>query len=272
MTVPGSPAAGAYCRMTDPGAGPACRNCGAALDVPRRVSPSGWVEQPPIRDMARIRFGESSCQITGTLVPIAEVALHNEDRGVFFSLPVLLHVDPAVRLEPPKPQQTARQEILPNELAALVYAYRPGHLAVSADAAGEIVAVPLRSDQIIDVYGRHFLMASSNVGYRSAYTGLDVKLTKGAMTGLRPAGLYKTQFTALCDLGLLLLHAGGAVTIRDLAEGEEFSFNSNHHEGKIIWLQLRGRGRGRVAIQSVYDPPAITPPLYLETGASVQRW
>ena len=99
MSMP--PAQGAYtcpyCRMASEGTGGACPHCGAPVDVRRRVTDSGWVEQPPIRDMARIRFNRSTCQISGTYVPVAEMGLHDND-WVYFSHHVLLHTDPQVRL------------------------------------------------------------------------------------------------------------------------------------------------------------------------------
>ena len=52
-----------------------CPNCGAPVDVRRRVSDSGWVEQPAIKDMAKIQFGQSFCQVEGTLVPSADFTL-----------------------------------------------------------------------------------------------------------------------------------------------------------------------------------------------------
>ena len=48
-----------YCRQpSDPGS-PTCPMCGAPVDIRSVVSDSGWVEQPPIRDMARLQFGQS---------------------------------------------------------------------------------------------------------------------------------------------------------------------------------------------------------------------
>ena len=62
-----------YCRTASDGGGGTCPHCGAPVDVRLRVTDSGWVEQPPIRDMARIRFGRSTCQISGEYVPVAEM-------------------------------------------------------------------------------------------------------------------------------------------------------------------------------------------------------
>ena len=87
-----------YCRIPSDGGGTTCPHCGAPVDVRARVSDSGWAEQPPIRDMARIRFNRSTCQISGKYVPVAEMNLHDED-WVYFSHHVLLHTDPQVRLD-----------------------------------------------------------------------------------------------------------------------------------------------------------------------------
>ena len=87
-----------YCRIPSDGRGGTCPHCGAPVDVRERVSDSGWAEQPPIRDMARIHFSRSTCQIIGKYVPVAEMDLHDDD-WVYFSHHVLLHTDPRVRLD-----------------------------------------------------------------------------------------------------------------------------------------------------------------------------
>ena len=67
-----------YCRQpSDPGS-PTCPLCGAPGDTRSVVSDSGWVEQPPIRDMARLQLGQSHCQIAGSTVPAAEFTLAPE--------------------------------------------------------------------------------------------------------------------------------------------------------------------------------------------------
>src|ERR1051326_9541870 len=107
MTMP--PPQGAYtcpyCRMASDGGG-TCPHCGAPVDVRLKVADPGWIEQPPIRDMAHIRFGHSTCQVSGVYVPVAEMALHDED-WVYFSHHVLLHIDPNIRLRNlPAPKST----------------------------------------------------------------------------------------------------------------------------------------------------------------------
>ena len=56
-----------------------CPHCGAPVDIRARVSDSGWVEQPPVRDMARIQFGRSTCQIEGTCVPVVDMGLEGNN-------------------------------------------------------------------------------------------------------------------------------------------------------------------------------------------------
>jgi hypothetical protein len=73
-----------FCRLQSDGSGTTCPHCGAPTEVRIRVTDSGWAEQPPIRDMARIRFNRSTCQITGRYVPVAEMQLDQSD-SVYFS-------------------------------------------------------------------------------------------------------------------------------------------------------------------------------------------
>src|ERR1035438_7478139 len=144
MSMP--PAQGAYtcpyCRMASEGGDGTCPHCGAPVDVRRRVSDSGWVEQPPIRDMARIRFGRSTCQISGTYVPVADMGLHDDD-WVYFSHHVLLHTEPRVRLGN-LPMRGGWNRMRAGLPLIMMRAQGPGHIAFSADAPGETLAVPLR--------------------------------------------------------------------------------------------------------------------------------
>ena len=79
-----------YCRMVHPAGGASCPSCGAALDIRTAISRSGWVEQPPIKDMARIQFGQSRVQIEGTYVPVADFNLVGQE-WIYFSQSMVLH-------------------------------------------------------------------------------------------------------------------------------------------------------------------------------------
>src|SRR5690242_11629562 len=75
-----------------------CPACGSPVDVKAVRTESGWYELPPIKDMARLQFGQSTCQIEGAYVPVADVNLHEGD-SVYFTHHVLLWKDVAVRLD-----------------------------------------------------------------------------------------------------------------------------------------------------------------------------
>src|SRR5215469_11129152 len=153
-----------YCRMASEGDGHTCPRCGAPIDVRLRVSVSGWVKQPPIRDMARIRFNRSTCQISGTYVPVAEMKLHEED-WVYFSHHALLHTDPQVRLETLK-MGGGWNRVLAGMPLFMMRAQGPGYVAFSANHPGETLAIPLEHNQAVDVVEHRFLVATGNVTYQ----------------------------------------------------------------------------------------------------------
>src|SRR5260221_13085968 len=70
-----------------------CPACGASLDVRLTVTESGWAEVPGRRDMAKIQMGNSSLQIEGALVPVADYNLSAGDM-VYFTRHVLLWQEP----------------------------------------------------------------------------------------------------------------------------------------------------------------------------------
>src|SRR3954452_2597959 len=84
-----------WCKSQNPGTAAACRSCGAPLDVRNMVSDSGWREAPRIRDMTEIHFGNSTCQVEGEIVPVAEMALGQGD-AVYYEHHVLLWKEDSV--------------------------------------------------------------------------------------------------------------------------------------------------------------------------------
>jgi uncharacterized protein (AIM24 family) len=298
--MPTPPAAGTYtcpyCRMASDGGGGTCPCCGAPLDVRARVSPSGWAQQPPIRDMARIHFSRSTCQISGTYVPVAEMNLHDDD-WVYFSHHVLLHTDPRVRLDTMK-LAGGWNRILAGMPLIMMRAQGPGHIAFSADEPGETLAVPLHPNQAIDVVEHHFLVATGNVQFQWEQSGVWFATRDGDEQETHyPLGRTMDRFMAHGGPGLLLLHALGNTFIRDLAQGESilvapggliwkdrtvsthlhfeyprgrYWFSSSRYEAKSAWLALRGPGR--VAIQSVFKRPETVGAVVSSSGATTQRW
>src|SRR5882724_5677234 len=74
-----------------------CRACGAPLDIRNLVSESGWREAPRIRDMTEIHFGNSTCQVEGEIVPVAEINLAPND-AIFFEHHLMLWKEEQVQL------------------------------------------------------------------------------------------------------------------------------------------------------------------------------
>src|SRR5947199_9046951 len=78
-----------WCTSQSPTGEASCRSCGAPLDVKNLVSDSGWREAPRLRDMTRVHFGQSTCQVEGEIVPAFEVNLAAGE-SVYFEHHVLL--------------------------------------------------------------------------------------------------------------------------------------------------------------------------------------
>ena len=271
MTMPPAQAAYTcpYCRMASDGGGGTCPACGAPIDVRLKVSDSGWVEQPPIRDLAHIRFGHSTCQVSGMYVPVAEMALHDED-WVYFSHHVLLHTDPNIRLGA-LPMKGGWQRMRAGMPLIMMRAQGPGHIAFSADAPGETLAVPLSAGRAIDVVEHRFLVATGNVAYQWQNSNIWFTTQDGDDEEWHyPLGKTIDQFAATGGNGLLLLHAPGNTFIRDLAPRQrilvqpsgliwkdqsvrmflhfeyphgQYWFSSSRYQAKATWLTLEGPGR-----------------------------
>jgi uncharacterized protein (AIM24 family) len=285
-----------WCRIPSAGADATCPHCGAPIDVRARVSRSGWAEQPPIRDMARIRFNRSTCQISGSYVPVAEMKLDQED-SVYFSHHVLLHCDTSVNLEMTK-MSGGWNRVLAGMPLRMMTARGPGFIAISADHPGETLAVPLPAGHAIDVVEHRFLVATSNVAFQWENSGIWYTTQSGDDTETHyPLGRTMDRFTAQGGHGLLLLHAPGNTFIRDLQPGErilmqpggliykdrsvrmflhfeyphgQYWFSSARYQAKAVWLTLQGPGR--VAVQSVFERPELVGSVRNTSGSTTQYW
>jgi len=287
-----------YCRQPSDSSQPTCPLCGAPVDIREEVSDSGWIEQPAIRDMARIQFGQSHVQITGTRVPTAEFTLAPQD-WIYFSHHVLLWTDPQTRLDSFRMKGGWNRQLAGMPLVMMT-AQGPGHISLSDDHAGEVIAVPLHHGQSMWVREHRFLGATGNVGYD--WDSNHVWYTTG--TGdekewHHPMGQYGDIFTASGGNGLLLLHSPGNTFIRDLRHGQSLlvqpssllykdpsiqmhlhleyprnqgiSFFSNRLDYRNLWVRLTGQGR--VAVQSVYQPAEECEPISdTSFGTTRHRW
>jgi len=285
-----------YCRMESEGTTTTCLRCGAPVDVRIRVSNSGWAEQPAIRDMARLRFNRSTCQVSGAYVPVAEFNMHAED-SVYFSHHVLLHTEPSVQLDALKMAGGWNRRLAGMPLMML-RASGPGHLAISADHPGETLAVPMHQNQAIDVVEHKFLVATTNINYMWERSGVWFTTGSGDDTEYHyPLGQMMDRFTAVDSHGLLLLHAPGNTFIRDLQPGQhimiqpssliwkdrtvgmhlhfeyprgQYWFSSARWQAKSVWLTLTGPGR--VAIQSVFERPETVGSVSGGSYRTTQYW
>ncbi|GAB1639734.1 hypothetical protein KRMM14A1259_01570 [Krasilnikovia sp. MM14-A1259] len=277
MTIPEGHVTCRYCRMVHPAGGTSCPSCGAALDIRTAISRSGWVEQPPIKDMARIQFGQSRVQIEGTYVPVADFALAEPD-WIFFSHHSLLWTEPNVRLSSTS-LAGGWKRMMSGLPLIMMEARGPGRIALSGDRAGEMVALPLMPGRQIWTREHRFLTATGNISYTWQPTGIWYITGSGDDRETHfPVGQYGDIFAAQQTPGLILLHAPGNTFLRDLAPGEtvlvqpgallyrDISVTVHLHveypqraptasarqafSQRTIWLRLVGPGR--VAVSSVF--------------------
>jgi uncharacterized protein (AIM24 family) len=226
--------------------------------------------------MARIQFGQSSCQIEGAYVPVADMNVAGDD-AVYFSHHVLLWQEPSVQLSP-MAMKGGWKRVKAGMPLVMMEARGPGHIAFSEDRAGEVIAYPLDPGQAVDVREHHFLVASTSVTYDWFNTNIYFRTQNGDDTETHyPLGMYMDRFSSSSAPGLLLLHAGGNTFLRQLAPGETIFIKPPallfkdptvemwlhfEHPGntfrtwgqwgnRYIWLAMRGPGR--IAIQSSYE-------------------
>ena len=253
-----------------------CPSCGAEVDLAALITESGWVQLPGRRDMAKLQFGQSYCQIEGQFVPVADVALAGTD-SVYFSHHVLLWKEPRVNLQTMS-LRAGWKRLMAGMPLIMTQAQGPGHIAFSHDAPGELIAIPLQTGQVVDVREGLFMVATGQVGYDWFDPGIWFRVQNGndAET-VYPVGYAMDRFGAAAAPGLLLLHAAGNVFVRRLTAQQTilvkptaFVFKdpavSMHlyfemprgplsfwsGSMKHVWLRLSGPGR--VAIKSVSEP------------------
>jgi uncharacterized protein (AIM24 family) len=271
-----SPADAHHCRWCGAAidsAALSCPGCGAPVERSVRPTNSGWLEQPPIKNMARLRVGASTCQIEGIYVPVADFNLAAGD-GVYFAHHVLLWKDQQVQIKR-MPLQGAFTRAMAGMPVIMTEAHGPGHIAFSRDEPGEMIALPLQPGQSIDVRENLLLAATGNVHYDWINTGVWYATQRENNLNYHyPAGQFMDRFTAPHEPGLVLLHASGNVMVRELSAGQtmlikptalvymdravrlgiEWQYLPGHPMGphRLIWLHVGGPGR--VAIQSAYEP------------------
>jgi len=268
-----------WCGHASDAGSSSCPRCGAPVDVRMAASDSGWAQLPAIKDMARIQFGQSFCQIEGNYVPVADFKLDGGD-GVYFTHHLLLWKDEQVQISN-MPLAKGWKRMFAGLPLIMTQAHGPGRIAFSKDAPGELVALPLDAGQSVDVREHVFMIATSQVAYDWFQTGIWFTTHEDKSTETHyPIGMFMDRFTAGPAPGLLLLHGNGNVFVRNLQPGQTIAIKPTsllfkdptvsmnlHLEypggtygafqswgrwgNRYVWLHLRGPGR--VAIQSHFE-------------------
>jgi uncharacterized protein (AIM24 family) len=253
-----------------------CPRCGATLNMQKVVAPSRWSQLPARKDMAKLQFGNSFCQIEGLYVPVADMNLAAGD-SVYFSHHVLLWKDPHVDITTMS-LRGGWKRLFAGMPLIMTQAQGPGHIAFSKDEPGELIPLPLQPGQSIDVKEHLFLAATGNVAYDWFQTNVWFQTQSGDDKETHyPVGMFMDRFSSPQTPGLLLLHAGGNIFVRELAPNQTILVKPSalifkdpsvqmhlHFEhpniGFSMWgswsnryLWLRLSGPGRVAIQSVFE-------------------
>jgi uncharacterized protein (AIM24 family) len=268
-----------WCGHTSDAAATSCPKCGAPVDVRVATTDSGWTELPPIRDMAKIQFGRSFCQIEGKYVPVADFNLAAGD-GVYFTHHLLLWKDDKIQVSN-MPLAKGWKRLFAGLPLIMTKADGPGRIAFSKDTAGELIALPLEIGQSIDVREHVFMIGTHSVAYDWFQSGIWFTTRNGKDTETHyPIGMFMDRFTAAQAPGLLLLHGQGNVFVRNLGAAQSIfikptallfkdpSVRMNLHfefpgamygnyqpwgrwSNRYAFLQLHGPGR--VAVQSHFD-------------------
>lgn len=286
MADQNAPAAGRtytcpYCGAASDGTALSCPGCGSPIDVRSIVSPAHWSEAPAQKDMAKLKFGGSICQIEGTYVPVADLQLAAGD-GVYFAHHVLLWMDGQVQVGA-MPLKGAFKRMLAGMPIVMTEAKGPGRIAFSRDAPGELLALPLQKGDAVDVREHLLVVATHSVAYDWFQTNVwyKIRIQRGNETEtetIYPLGMLMDRFTASAGPGFLLIHASGNVFVRNLQAGETilikptsllykdpsvqmqlhfehpsqtFSFFGGYSQ-RYTWLRLHGPGR--VGVMSAFEP------------------
>lgn len=269
-----------WCGASFEGSQLSCPRCGATVDAPPVSTASGWEKLPGRKDMAKLQFGDSLCQIEGKYVPVADVKLAGSD-SVYFTHHVLLWKDPQVNITPMS-LTGAWKRMFAGMPLIMTEAHGPGHIAFSRDDPGEMIALPIQPGQSVDVREHLFMFATNKVAYDWFTTNIWYTTQTGSGDDAEqethhPVGMLMDRFHAPESPGLLILHAAGNVFVRELAANQtilvkptalifkdptvQMQLHFEHpHTGFSLWgswanryLWLRLWGPGRVAVQSVFD-------------------
>jgi len=294
---PGAVTKCAWCNAAIEGALSNCPRCGATLNLPQAAGASGWAQLPARKDMAKLQFGDSFCQIEGLYVPVADLNLAAGD-SVYFSHHVLLWKDSHIQIEPMS-LKGAWTRMFAGMPLIMTQVRGPGHVAFSKDLPGELIPIPIQPGESVDVREHLFLAATGHVAYDWFQSGVwfETRTDKDERETHYPVGQFMDRFSTGNQPGLLLLHAGGNVFTRHLRPHEtilvkptamifkdptvQMHLHFEHPNMRFMgwgnwsnrYLWLRVTGPGRVGIQSVFERiEGETRNISRFSNATEQRW
>jgi uncharacterized protein (AIM24 family) len=196
-----------------------------------------------------------------------------------FSHHSLLWAEPTTQLTP-WAQGSAFNRMMAGMPLVLMRAVGPGHVALSEDHPGEVVALPVPPGRGFAVREHAFLAATDSTEYTWQNSGVWLRVGSGDESEMEyPLGQFIDIFMARQSPGLLLIHCPGNLFVRDLAPGQSIlvqpsswvyadttvslslhmeypSSGGSRWTGfqyRTCWLRLRGPGR--VAVRSVFEKP-----------------
>jgi uncharacterized protein (AIM24 family) len=253
-----------WCKAQNEANRTSCIACGAPLDKKNLVTDSGWSEAPRLKDMTEFRFSNSTCQIEGEVVPVAELALAQGD-SVFFEHHVMLWKEAEVPLTAMN-TGGGMKRMLGGMPHVITVAHGPGRIAFSKDATGEVVVLPLHPSMELDVREHAFLAGTHSL----QYSFVRIKGLANVLHG--GEGMYMDRFVTTGEPGLLLLHGYGNVFQKTLQEGEKILIEPGgflYKDSSVVMNTVQQNiktgmmgshrmflaemnGPGRVGIQSMY--------------------
>ena len=195
-----------------------CVRCGAPITLQRLASKSGWITLPGAADLARIQFGHSTAQISGSAVPVCDINLADGEGIVFFHSELLW--SSGVHLESVRTNTNMTSRLLGGVPRLMLSATGPGNIALSSDWAGELIVVPLDAGQGIVAAAHHLMACTANVSIDTVDTGLYISEDENDRQG-DIVSRYVNRYIANGGPALIVLHAPGNVVMRDLAQGEQ---------------------------------------------------
>jgi len=253
-----------WCRLQNATGATSCTACGAPLGVKNLISDSGWREAPRVRDMTKVQFGSSTCQVEGEIVPAFEVNL-GADESVYFEHHVLLWKEARVPTAV-LPLTGLIKRLLAGMPLVITTATGPGRVAFSRDATGELVLMPLHPGMELDVREHAFVLASRAIDY----SYVRIKGLRNILFGGQ--GMFMDRFVTTNTPGLLVLHGYGNVFERRLTAGESILIEPGAflYKDAAVTMEVeiqrlsagffggmgmslaRMTGPGRLGIQSMY--------------------